>query len=145
MVKELARAWNEFRPSIDGNEQSEATTTVPVSAQVHRCVKNMVEKSSELKNQSTVGKQLALVLFRSLDRRQDEFIEPWIIDAFDSEYNFFVKRAHLAVSIDKIPTDEGLLEHFEAFERAFHSLVGPYFSGKEELDAILRDTNAAAD
>ena len=48
-------------------------------------------------------------------------------------------------SIDKVPNDDGLIAHFESFERAFHSLVGPYFSGKEELDAILHDTNTPAD
>ncbi len=79
------------------------------------------------------------------DRHEDDFIQPWIIEAFDAEYNFFVRRAHLPASVDKVPSDDGLSEHFEAFERAFHSLVGPYFSGKDELDAILRDTNPAAD
>jgi hypothetical protein len=145
MVKDLAAAWHEFQPSQDTDVSVETDENVVVSPQVHRCVKRIVEKSDQLKHQSTVGQQLAVALFRSLDRRQDDFIEPWIIAAFDAEYNFFVKRAHLAVSVDKVPTDDGLLEHFEAFERAFHSLVGPYFSGKGELDAILRGTNTTGD
>lgn len=144
MVKSLAEQWEKFPPNETETSES-IGSDVSVSAQVHRCVVKLVEKRRELADQPTVGKQLAIALFRSLDRRDDEFIHPWVIEAFDGEYNFFVGRAHLVRSLDRVPTDDGLIEHFEAFERAFHSLVGSYFSGKEELDAILQDTNAAAD
>jgi hypothetical protein len=144
MVQSLAEQWEKFPPNDTGQSESMGSDVV-VSAQVHRCVVKLVEKRRELAAQPTVGKQLAIALFRSLDRRDDAFIHPWIIKAFDGEYDFFVRRAHLARSLDRVPTDDGLLKHFEAFERAFHSLVGPYFSGKEELDAILQDTNPAAD
>jgi len=76
-----------------------------------------------------------------LESRDDRFIEPWIIDSFDNEYDFFVRRAHIALGLDSAPNDQGLAERVDAFERAFHSLVGPYFSGKEQLDAILQDAN----
>ncbi len=143
MVKSLAEKWEKFSPNETAKSERIGSDVV-VSAQVHSCVVKLVEKSKELADQPTVGKQLAIALFRSLDRRDDEFIHPWIIKSFDDEYNFFVRRAHLARSWDRVPTDDGLTDHFEAFERAFHSLVGPYFSGKEELDAILQDTNTAA-
>ena len=144
MVQSLAEQWEKFPPNDTVKSESIGSDVV-VSAQVHRCVVKLVEKRKELVGQPTVGKQLAIALFRSLDRRDDTFIHPWIIKAFDGEYAFFVGRAHLARSLDRVPTDDGLLEHFEAFERAFHSLVAPYFSGKEELDAILQDTNTTAD
>lgn len=144
MVKTLAEKWNKFPPTE--NERSGGIgSDVAVSPQVHRCLVKLVETSRELTDQPKEGERLAIALFRSLDRRDDEFIHPWIIMSFHDEYKFFVRRAHLAKSLDRVPTDDGLIEHFEAFERAFHSLVGPYFSGKEELDAILQDTNAAAD
>ncbi len=144
MVKELVRRWEKFPvfgKSVSENMHSEFV----VSAQVYRQIEKIVKKSTKIAEQPTVGKQLAIVLFRSLDRRRDEFIHPWVIESFDAEYDFFVKRAHLAKSVDKVPNDDGLVAHFEGFERAFHSLVGPYFSGKEELDAILEDTNQPAD
>lgn len=144
MVKNLTEKWKTFLPT-ENERSGRMGSDVVVSAQVHRCVVKLVEKSREMADQPTVGKQLAISLFRSLDRRNDEFIHPWIISSFDGEHDFFVRRAHLARNLDQVPTDEGLLEHFEAFERGFHSLVGPYFSGKEELDAILQDTNTAAD
>jgi hypothetical protein len=144
MVRALAEQWKQFPPSASGRAE-DIGADISVSAQVHGSVLRLVEKSRELVDQPTVGKQLAIALFRSLDRRNDEFIHPWIINSFDGEYKFFVSRAHLARSLDRVPTDEGLIEHFEGFERAFHSLVGPYFSGKEELDAILLATNTAAD
>jgi len=145
MVKTLANRWEKFPPTHSGKRSGQAGSDVSVSPQVYRYVEKIVRKSNQIAVQRTVGKQLAIALFHSLDRREDEFIQPWVIDAFDAEYDFFVRRAHLAESIEKVPSDDGLLEHFEAFERAFHSLVGPYFSGKDELDAILQDTNSAAD
>ena len=144
MVKVLAERWKEYPPKQTETSDSERTDFT-VSPQVYRSVKKIVQKSLDIADQPTVGKQLAIALFRSLDRREDEFIHPWIMDSFDAEYNFFVTRAHLAKSVDKMPNDDGLIEHFEAFERSFHSLVGPYFSGKEELDGILQDTNKATD
>ena len=143
MVMKLVDCWNRFPPRSTGSGRN--GSDVSISPQVHSYIVKIVKKSEELSKQPRVGTQLAIALFRSLDRREDDFIEPWIIDAFDREYDFFVKRAHLATHVDKVPSDDGLLEHFEAFERAFHSLVGPYFSGKDELDAILQDTNATTD
>ena len=144
MVKTLAEQWERF-PPVESPTADSMGPVVPVSAQVHHAVRRLVHKSQDLGNQPSVGRQLAIALFRSLDRRSDEFIHPWIIKSFDDEYKFFVSRAHLARSMEKVPTDDGLMEHCEGFERAFHSLVGPYFSGKEELDEILQETNAAPD
>ena len=140
MVKELATQWKAFPPSMA--EQFEDTNSdrwcEQTSFQMHFY---LVEKSNTMaKNQPTVGKVLAGALFRSGVRSANEFIAPWIIRAFDAEYKFFVEKAHLA---KEVPDDSGLIEHFEAFERAFHSSVGSYFTGKEELDAILQKTNIA--
>ncbi|MGA2621523.1 MAG: hypothetical protein ABSF26_28300 [Thermoguttaceae bacterium] len=144
MVKQLANLWERFPPLAgEGFENDDREVRVP--AKVYRYVAKIVVKSQELaRDQSTIGRELAISLFRSGDRREGEFIDPWIIKSFDEEYDFFVGRAHIVASEDRITTDDGLVAHFEAFERAFHSMVGPYFTGKEELDAILQDTNAAA-
>lgn len=144
MIKDLAKKWQESGSTLS-RESGSVGSDVPVSAEVYCCISRLVNKYGDIADQPSIGKQLATALFRSANRREDEFIHPWIIKSFDSEYKFFVKRAHLARTLDKVPTDEGLMEHFEAFERAFHSLVGSYFTGKEELDAILQDTNATTD
>ena len=116
-----------------------------MNPRVYRYTESIVQKSMQIARQPRVGEQFAIALYKSLDRRQDDYIHPWIINSFDGEYDFFVNKAHLVKSLKKVPTDDGLIEHFEAFERAFHSLVGSYFSGKEELDDILQDTNETAD
>lgn len=144
MVKQLADIWQSYPPATLRSDKS-VETDVPVSYQVHACAERIVKKRMEIGVQPTVGKQLAIALFRSSDRGKDDFIPPWTIKAFDEEYDFFVGRAHLARSAPGIPSDEGLVTHFEAFETAFHSLVGPYFSGKKELDDILQETNQRAD
>jgi len=144
MVKKLKKLWDDNPPNSKLSED-EVNSDYPVSPEVYLYLEKIIRKSSEIEMQSTVGKHLVIALFRSSDRREDEFIHPWIIKAFDAEYKFFVARAHLSISVDKIPDNEDLVKHFEAFERAFHSLVGPYFSGKEELDDILQDTNPRTD
>jgi hypothetical protein len=144
MVKELANIWQSFPPATLRSYEL-VGSDVPISSQVHACAAKIVKKRIEIGVQSSIGKQLAVALFRSSDRGKDEYIPPWIIKAFDEEYDFFVSRAHLAPTVPKIPSDEGLIKHFESFETAFHSLVGPYFSGKKELDDILQETNKRAD
>jgi hypothetical protein len=144
MVKELARAWKDF-PRSELSGSNEVRTDFAVSPQVYSHLQKLVEKSKEITKVS-IGEQLAISLFRSLDRQSDQFLEPWIHRSFQEEHDFFVARAHFSKNADKKAcTEEDLLAHFEAFERAFHSLVGPYFRGKEELDALLQDTNEVSD
>ena len=142
-IKKLVAQWDKFPPTEPSS--SDPGSHDQVSPQVYSVVLDLVETEKKLADQPSVGQQLAIALFLSLERREDDFIHPRIIDAFHDEFKFFVSRAHLARAIDKVPTDDGLTERFESFERSFHSLVGPYFSGKEELDAILQDTNPKPD
>jgi len=143
MVKVLAEQWQSSAGTFDSSCGMDDAFKVKPS--VYRYIEKIVRKSQEISIQPTVGRNLAVALFRSVDRRSDEFLPNWVVRAFDEEYNFFVERAHLAHSDDRVPTADGLIDNFLAFERAFHSLIGPYFSGKEELDAILRETNQPTD
>ena len=117
MAKELAKQWEASLTSRDGCPKS-IGSELSMTTQVYRCVTKLVDKCREMAEQPSVGKHLAIALFRSGDRREDEFIQPWVIRSFDAEYDFFVRRAHLARRVDRVPTDERLVEHFEAFERA---------------------------
>jgi hypothetical protein len=144
MVKQLSEIW----PRSDQLEEPNNTNAMEknsLDSRTYRLVDKIVAKHRSVAVQPSVGKCLAVALFRAAQQPSEAFIPPWLIKSFDSEYDFFVKRAHLVRSMDKVPTNEGLIEHFEAFERALHSLVGLYFTGKSELDAILQDTNAAGD
>jgi hypothetical protein len=145
MVKELRARWERFPPDCKNSPFPDNGSDVAVSLEVHEHLLTMVTKSVSMGDGPKVGQRLAVALYRALDRPADSYIPRWIINAFDAEYDFFVRRAHLSSSVAKPPTGDGLAEHFDAFERAFHSLIGPYFSGKEELDAILQDTNETAD
>jgi hypothetical protein len=114
-----------------------------ISARAYGAVDELVRKSREVKEQESVGTRLARALFRAVDRPEGTQVPGWVFKAFHDEYLFFVRRAHLRAS--KSPSEDGLSDHFEAFERAFHSMVCSYFRGKEDLDAILEDTNSSAD
>lgn len=146
-LNSLIKAWDEPNSEFleELEESEDVDLDVPVSVQVYHCIRRLIEIHSRILKQPSIARHLTVALFRSVDRQKDAFIDPWIIKSFKAEYDFFVGRAHLTEALDKVPSDEGLMEHFEAFERAFHSLVGSCFTGKEELDAILQDTNKTAD
>ena len=139
LVKNLVEQWDKSA-SIDP-VSPDPVSLRQVSLSVHSSVRGLVERARKLSNQPSPGERLARALFRSIDRGTDDFIHPRVIRDFNKDYRFFVSKAHLVMHVDKIPTDEGLAERFESFERSLHALVGPYFSGKDELDAILQDTN----
>lgn len=143
MAQALAQQWdrhaNSQPPTPDGVDPY-----VMIHDQVHKSMIKIVDKWKELEEQPKVGALLAIALHRTKDSPESESIPPWVLDAFHKEYKFFVKRAHLAIEVDDVPTEDGLEDHFQAFERAFHSLVGQYFSGKEELDDILQETNTTS-
>ena len=144
MADALVEAYGNF-PASQSSSLDALESDVAVSPQVYERLCELVEKSRAMEGRVRVGDRLAAALFRSEERRDDEFIPAFVSASFNREYKFFVNRAHLARTADKIPTDDGLEEHFQAFERSFHSLVCSYFTGKEELDEILRDTNTIAD
>jgi len=140
LVTNLRDAWDDestlaaqVRP--DGNRL--------IGPRAYAAAEKLVQRSRELKKQPSYGTRLARSLVKAMDRPEGMSPPGWTFAAFDEEYDFFIERAHL--NLKGAPSDEGLLEHFEAFERAFHSMVGSYFSGKEELDAILGATNRAND
>ncbi len=68
-----------------------------------------------------------------------------LINLFESERRWFVDRAHLVLQVGKAPKEDGLMEHFERFERVLYSLVGQFFTGVGELDDILQQANRPSD
>ena len=147
MAKKLATSWKNFKPLIEKNATScndNNSCVIRMHPRICEEIIEIVKKSWEMagdgKRQSSIGAAIASALFQHCHHDKNEFIPNWVIKSFDVEYDYFVGQAHL----NKIPTGEGLCEHFEAFERAFHSLVGAYFMGKEELDTILQDANQDA-
>jgi hypothetical protein len=139
LVAALRDVWD-MNPVLDGGVPSDSDR--PVSARAHSAAARLVETSRTLKEQGSVGTRLARALFRAVDRPEQP-VPGWIFKAFDKEYDFFVARAHLRGST--VPWGDDIRTHFESFEGAFHSIVGSYFKGKGDLDAILADTNRRAD
>lgn len=144
LVLKLRNLW-EDNPPIQLDESEPQRVGLQMSSTMHSHLKKMVQKSKDYDNSKTIGARFAAALYQSQDRQSDDFIDPWIIESFESGHKFFISKAHLVDHIDNIPSDDGLIEHFQSFEKSFHSMIGPYFSGKEELDEILQDTNAVTD
>lgn len=117
-----------------------AAAAVAVSVAAARSVDDLLERHRRLKEQP----RSAVVLARAMYRRFAESgleAPRRLVDQFERERVWFTKRAHLVIEMEKVPSDDGLMEHFAAFERALYSLVGQYFTGKTEIDAILQQAN----
>lgn len=136
-VRSSKSLLNTHDPSADAMSGSHDVTIAIAAA---RAVENLLEKHRELKKQPRSAEILAGTLYR-------RFAESGLgaprrlVDTFETERDWFTKRAHLVIEEKKLPTEDGLVEHFASFENALYSLVGQYFAGKKEIDAILQQTN----
>lgn len=110
-----------------------------VTPEVYQALERLMEKSLGLEAQSSLGVQLYQALLRSVERPSEGDAPHWASSAFDKDHKFFVERAHINASGQKAAAQ--LPESFADFERAFLAMIGPYFRRKDELDAILEDTN----
>jgi hypothetical protein len=144
LVRSLVELWGKYpsKPLETPNSNGHKFT---ISPEVYTLLEDISQKSKQMGHTPRVGQHLAKALFQSQDRCTGDFIPQWVTNSFDTEYNYFVGRAHLDAKPARTPNEDDLTKHFESFERSFHSLVGPYFSGKEELDAILQATNLQSD
>lgn len=140
LARDLAKYWHQQPEPLRSDKYSRGQPNEypSVTVRVHDQIRLIAEKCDELKPEKRVGSTLAIALFKSQKRRDDAPIPPRIIRAFDEEYDWFMERAHLNKVID---TEDGLRQHVESFERAMHALVCSYFSGRDELDAILQQAN----
>lgn len=120
--------------------EAERSTAVSVPIPAVRAVRELLDLHRDVKSQP----KSVLILTHSLYRRfVDTELKPSsrLIDAFEAERKWFTRSAHLVREPAKVPTGDDLLHHFATFESALHSLVAPYFAGKQEIDAILQQAN----
>lgn len=147
-VDEVEAHWKSSSRSLlqpDGSPASALKTAdkVVVLAAAAKSVDNLLEKHRALKDQPRSAEVLVRALYR---RFAESGLNPpaRLAQAFEDERRWFMQRAHLVIDTTKVPTDVGLVKHFTSFERALYSLVGQYFSGKKEIDAIIEQANQRA-
>ena len=145
MIDEVEKHWvqytrESFTEPTDSGVASESTLQVSVSMIAVRKVGELLEKHRAHKKQPKSAEVLAQALYQ---RFVEDGVTPSqrLINTFEKERKWFTKRAHLVRDSDKIPTDDGLQEHFETFERILHTLVAPHFLVQRELDDILQQAN----
>ena len=144
-VERIEAHWaNANRPLLAvGASPATGTHTadeVSISAAAARSVDRLLERHRALKKEPRSAEVLARALYRRF--AESGLDAPGrLVGAFEAERVWFTKRAHLVREKEKLPCDDGLVEHFTSFERALYSLVGKYFTGKKEIDAILEQAN----
>jgi len=141
-AKELASSWKQHPPTELNSDIS--SSDYVIRSELYTKTNSVVETARRIEDQSSKEQRFAEVLFHSLDRSKEDSIAPWIIKTFKEEYKYFIGWAHFRKMDSSAGFEAELTKHFKDFERAVHSLIGPYFSGKEELDGILQATNTRA-
>jgi hypothetical protein len=144
-IDKVAQVWEPYtRESfVDAGGQQAAPGTselVSVSPIAVRRIAELIEVRRAIKDQATSAEVLARALYQRFV--EAGFTPPErLISIFETERRWFTSRAHLVRESAKVPTDDGLSEHFESFERTLHSLVAPHFTVQQELDDILQQAN----
>jgi hypothetical protein len=116
-----------------------------VSHSFFRTTEELAARNIELERQPRTGTHLCRALYRATDRPINDGALGKTYQQFESEYKYFVKRAHLVKAVEKAHSDHDLVKHFESFELGLSSIVGSYFKHKDVLDAILQETNRRTD
>tara|TARA_A100000171_G_scaffold42943_1_gene44641 strand:- start:3478 stop:4233 length:756 start_codon:yes stop_codon:yes gene_type:complete len=129
-----------FDPSAD-KENPDSSNMISISMHSIRQVYALVQQHETIKNQASSGRVLAEALYRQY-ATAGSMPSDRVIRTFDKARVWFTRRAHLVRDPNKLPTDEGLRDNFEAFERTLHSLIAPHFTIKGELDDILQEANS---
>lgn len=144
-IDNMAPHWEPYRrePFHEANGPEPAAgkgNGVLVSSIAVRGVAELLSLRQAIKSQPTSAEVLARALFQ---RFVESGVAPpnRLIKTFVQERQWFTNRAHLVRDSDKLPSDEGLGEHFESFERTLHSLVAPHFTVQQELNDILQQAN----
>ncbi len=144
ILAKLQQHWPSVGTSFVESDSASIQDIVPISRITYKIVDKLVRKSRDITSQKTTGESLSRILCRE-NPTEDVHIPLRLIEGFDTARKWFVSRAHLVHTIEKLPADDGLLEQFEAFEKTLFSFVGQYFSGTRELDDILQQANDQVD
>ena len=139
ITTELYEIWSKHHPNRLGSADTSPAESILVPRRICEQLDKLVALTDRVKNAPKEGDRLALTLCQAagLQRQPD----PLAVKIFNDQWDYFIARAHLVYSIEKMPGSDDLIEKFKTFERAFHSFIGGYFTAKEALDAILQHAN----
>jgi len=128
-IKEIQKHWpNELRRKTTGDN-------VLIPHQAVSSVDDLLGTYQAVTSQVTSAEKLAKLLVNASDI--PIALTQQLIDTFDEERKWFVNLAHFAVNARTEVSKKELNEHFENFCRAIHSIIGSYYIGIDELDAII--------
>ena len=147
LIKKLEQHWPSDRMSFvdfDDVPDGSIQETLTISRQVYQIIDELVAKSRHITSQPTTGEHLSRILYRE-NPTDNVHIPMRLIEEFNNTRRWFVSRAHLVTTMEKLPAEDSLIEQFETFEKTLFSFVGQYFSGTRELDDILQQTNEQVD
>lgn len=140
--KDVPSAFGAESASSPGEVRSLDRVEIPTGAA--QSVIDLIKTHDDLSKQTLPSEALAQVLYALY--AEPRLAPPARLTAsFRQERNWFVRRAHLTIDPKKMPNNEGLVEHFEAFESALYSLVGRWFEGQKEINDRLAKANQRTD
>jgi len=130
-------------PSLDHSLQESGSLagadTIPIPLSVARRIDNLVV---EHRNRRERPSQYEL-LFQRLATQDPSraMINQRLVASFKEIRQWFMSLTHLRRSAPPEVGETELCGRFEAFEKTLHSFVGSFFTGTQELDAILQQAN----
>lgn len=140
LVETVARHWptSIAEPPTNAGAIGDDSKLVPPAAA--RAVDALVSRFRTLSQQRTSWQILARAIYRRYTEVGHSAPDR-LVETFRAQFDWFTARAHLVRDFADLKCDAELSAQFLAFERTLSSLVCGYFTGKEELDAILDRAN----
>ncbi len=137
-VEKIVKHWP--ATSLVDGEESEKSGTIAVPARAYVATEELVNAHCNHPVQRTRTAHLlrALIERKSLDSNVP--IDR-LVDAVRDVHTWFRQWDHASDKAREPPTDSEIQKQFASLEQALHVIVGQFFFGTDELDAILKATN----
>lgn len=118
---------------------------VPIPLQVVRELHDLLDAHERSrKGKMSPGEAMVVAVAGKTAGEHVEPIKP-LAEKLEKTRKFFERIHHFSHVIRSDPPDEEVAKHFGFLETALMGLTRPYFSVKDQLDAVLRKTNTRTD
>lgn len=135
----IASRWPNIMSVGDTTDSAMASETIEIQQEVAARIDSLVSAHRERRRRPSNYE----LLFRFLMRREPSQapVNERLVRNFKLMRDWFMDLTHLRSGKPPDVNESELQARFRGFEGMLHSFVGSFFTGKKELDAILREAN----
>ncbi len=138
-LDKIVKGWPIIDPASDAAASPVDKESLIIPYHLARLIDGLVTAHRNRRQRPTQYE----LLFRHLMKQESAHaaVNERLIQGFKKTHKWFTTLAHVPAEGPKQVDENELRSEFKKFETMLHSFVGNFFTGKSELDAILRQAN----